>query len=86
MPLQQFSEDTARTLYTSAQAVSADQQKAHRKIVRMVLRPKFPDKLRREAQPRLCSHMISNRNCETTTDRELSRCPAMLSRDTLQLA
>jgi hypothetical protein len=34
------------TLELYAQTVSADQQKAHRKVVRMVLPLKFPDKLR----------------------------------------
>ena len=34
------------TLELYAQAVSTDQQKAHRKIVRMVLPPKFPEKLK----------------------------------------
>jgi len=34
------------TLELYAQAVSADQQKAHKKVVRMVLPLKFPEKLK----------------------------------------
>jgi hypothetical protein len=40
------------TLELYAQAVSADQQKAHRKVVQMVLPAKFPEKLKeRSAAP-----------------------------------
>jgi len=40
------------TLELYAQAVSADQQKAHKKVVRMVLPLKFPERLKaRSAQP-----------------------------------
>ena len=39
------------TLELYAQAVSADQQEAHRKVVQMVLPSEFPEKLRRGALP-----------------------------------
>jgi len=38
------------TLELYAQAVSADQQKAHKKVVRMVLPLKFPQKLRAKSE------------------------------------
>jgi hypothetical protein len=54
------------TLELYAQAVSADQQKAHKKVVRMVLPLKFPERLKaRSAQPATIVGLpISQRNRE----------------------